>query len=104
MWNCEQATERTLLEKVGHVMTSIKESTHVDQLISTLHSLTSLIFTVDSHSILGIISEEYRDEVRNVEILSEDERRENWKMFYGGAAFRTLARVLLYGNEFFSFS
>ncbi|KAL3529451.1 hypothetical protein ACH5RR_008773 [Cinchona calisaya] len=83
-------------EKVGRVIASINGSKYVDQVISAVYSLAALIFPLDSLSFIGGIGEKYRDEVRGVEGLSENQRKECWRDFYQGAAFPALARVLLY--------
>lgn len=74
--------ERILLEKVGDVIRSVDHGS--DELISALHSLASILFTINDHI--------PQDEVGDVKVLC----LENRKMFYGGAAFPTLARFLLY--------
>lgn len=45
--------EKAVLEKVGHVISSINASKHVDQVISAVYSLAALLFPVDCHSFIG---------------------------------------------------
>nr|XP_027122992.1 telomere length regulation protein TEL2 homolog isoform X2 [Coffea arabica] len=91
-----EVEEKAVLEKVGNVVASINGSKHVDQVISAVYSLAALLFPLETLSFIGSISEKYRDEVRSAEALSENQRKEWWKVFYKGAAFPALARVLLY--------
>ncbi|CAK9172583.1 unnamed protein product [Ilex paraguariensis] len=88
--------ETRVLEKVGHVITSVTDARYADQVICALHSLAVLLFPIDSHALSGSIDEKYRDEVLGAEVPSTDERSNWWQVFYGGASFPTLARVLLY--------
>ncbi|KAM7475710.1 hypothetical protein LguiB_022953 [Lonicera macranthoides] len=88
--------ETAILEKLGSAIASIDEAKHVDQLICTLHSLAILLFPIDSHAISGVVDKRYREEVLGAEVPSTEERDNWWRVFYGGTAFPTLARVLLY--------
>ncbi|KAK7282002.1 hypothetical protein RIF29_10458 [Crotalaria pallida] len=91
----ERALEVTIIGKVGEVISSIKNSKHVDQVICALHSIASLIFPLDPSLLSGSVDESYRDQVLSVKVPSAKERDEWWHVFYGGAAFPTLARFLL---------
>ncbi|KAK4363862.1 hypothetical protein RND71_015220 [Anisodus tanguticus] len=92
----ESRRKREVLEKVGEVIASIKDSKHVDQVICALHSLTLLLFPLDSHSLAGSVNEQYREQLTSARLPATHERDEWWKMFYEGPAFSTLARILLY--------
>ncbi|CAI9113008.1 OLC1v1013528C1 [Oldenlandia corymbosa var. corymbosa] len=91
-----EVVEKAVVQKVGDVITSINASKHVDQVISAVYSLAALLFPIDSLSFIGSISENYKDEVRNLKVLSENERNEWWNAFYKGAGFPAFARILLY--------
>lgn len=88
--------ERRVLEKVEHTITSINVSKHVDEVITALYSLAACLFPLNPHSFSGSVNEKYRDELHAVELPSENERTEWWKVFYKGSSFRAFARVLLY--------
>lgn len=88
--------ERRVLERVGHVISSIDDAKHVDQVIIALYSLAVCLFPLNHDYISGSIDEKYRDELSAVEVLVEDERTEWWRIFYKGSGFRAFARVLLY--------
>lgn len=85
-----------IIDKVGQVIKSINEAKHVDQVICALHSLAVLLFPLDSRAFAGSIDKQYRDEVIGAEVPAEQERDKWWQVFYRGAAFPTLARLLLY--------
>ncbi|KAJ9163853.1 hypothetical protein P3X46_023481 [Hevea brasiliensis] len=85
-----------VLDKVGEVISAIKTAKHVDQVICSLHSLAVLLFPLDPSLISGSLDEGYREQVLNANIPSAEEREEWWQAFYRGAAFPTLARVLLF--------
>ncbi|KAJ4823387.1 hypothetical protein Tsubulata_023429 [Turnera subulata] len=87
--------ETKVLDKVGEVISAIKTATQVDQVVSALHSLAVLLFPLDSSLFIGSIDEHYRDELRNAKAPDFNERNEWWQVFYQGAAFPALARVLL---------
>ncbi|XP_059657297.1 uncharacterized protein LOC132303870 [Cornus florida] len=87
--------ETTILEKVGDVIASINDVKHVDQVIVALHSLALLLFPLDSHSLSGSIDRQYRDQVLSAKVPSEEERSYWRQVFYRGAAFPALSRVLL---------
>ncbi|KAL6963817.1 hypothetical protein U1Q18_034822 [Sarracenia purpurea var. burkii] len=111
--------EVTILEKVGDVITSIKDAKHVDQVICALHLLAVRLFSpLQSQALsgqlpalvvsvcslivpcafkhIGSIAQPYRDQVLGAKVPSEKERSDWWWVFYQCAAFPTLARVLLY--------
>ncbi|KAL2465452.1 embryo defective [Abeliophyllum distichum] len=88
--------ERKVLEKVEHTITSINVSKHVDEVITALYSLAACLFPLNPRSVSGSVSEKYRDELRAVELPSENERTEWWKVFYKGSSFHAFARVLLH--------
>ncbi|KAM7272284.1 hypothetical protein ACFE04_026947 [Oxalis oulophora] len=84
-----------LINKVGEVISTIKTANHVDQLICALHSLSVLLFPLDSSLIAGSVDERYKDQILKLEAPSAADRA-NWRRaFYKGAAFPILARVLL---------
>lgn len=84
-----------VLDKVGEVVSAIKTAKHVEQVICSLHCLAVLLFPIDPSLISGGLDEVYREQVINANIPSAEERKEWWQAFYRGAAFPTLARVLL---------
>ncbi|KAK6920581.1 Telomere length regulation protein, conserved domain [Dillenia turbinata] len=96
--------ELKILEKVGDLISIITEAKHVDKVICSLHSLAVLLFPLGSSSlaglpsilILGVVDQGYKDQILGAEVPSTEERSQWWKVFYEGAAFPTLARVLLY--------
>ncbi|XP_057806839.1 uncharacterized protein LOC131021593 [Salvia miltiorrhiza] len=88
--------ERRVLERVGHVISSIDHAKHVDQVIVALHSLAVCLFTLNPDSISGSVDEKYREELSAIEVPSQDEKTEWWRVFYKGSGFRVFARVLLY--------
>ncbi|KAI3454970.1 hypothetical protein Pfo_011633 [Paulownia fortunei] len=88
--------ERRVLEKVGHVISSVDEAKHVDQVILALYSLSVCLFSLNPHSVSGSVDEKYRDELCAMEVPSGDEKIKWWNVFYKGSAFRAFARVLLY--------
>ncbi|KAI9173884.1 hypothetical protein LWI28_008063 [Acer negundo] len=87
--------ETRVLEKVGEVTTAIKSAKHVDQVICALHSLSSLLFPLDSSLLSGILDQHYREEVLSIKAPSSNERGDWWQAFYRGPGFSTLARILL---------
>ncbi|KAL1567897.1 telomere length regulation protein TEL2 [Salvia divinorum] len=88
--------ERRVLERVGHVISSIDDAKHVDQVIIALHSLAVCLFPLNPDSISGSVDEKYRDELSAVEVPGQDEKTEWWSVFYKGSGFRLFARKLLY--------
>ncbi|KAL3649936.1 hypothetical protein CASFOL_006339 [Castilleja foliolosa] len=88
--------ERKVLEKVGHVISSVDDAKHVDQIILALYSLAVRLFPINPRSISGSLDEKYRDELFAVDVPSEDERTEWWNVFYRGSSFSAFSRVLLY--------
>ncbi|KAL6497202.1 hypothetical protein OROGR_029131 [Orobanche gracilis] len=88
--------ERRVLEKVGHVISSVDNANHVDQVILALYSLAVCLFPLHPRSISGCIDEKYRDELFAVEVPSEDEKTKWWDVFYRGSSFSAFSRVLLY--------
>ncbi|XP_017258407.1 uncharacterized protein LOC108227646 isoform X1 [Daucus carota subsp. sativus] len=88
--------EKTLLNKVEQVISSINAAKHVDDVILSLHSLASLLFPLDSRAFSGSIDQRYRDQVLSTKAPSVEERENWWEVFYGGASFPTLSRLLLY--------
>ncbi|KAK3439806.1 hypothetical protein EUGRSUZ_B00148 [Eucalyptus grandis] len=93
--------EAELLEKTSEAIAAIKKAKHVDQVICALHSVAALLFPVDSSLLAGVVDEGYRDQVLGTKIPSANEREDRWQAFYRGAAFPTLARVLLFGSTLF---
>lgn len=45
--------ERRVLERVGHVISSIDDAKHVDQVIIALHSLAVCLFPLNPDSVSG---------------------------------------------------
>ncbi|GFP88825.1 telomere length regulation protein tel2 homolog [Phtheirospermum japonicum] len=88
--------ERRVLEKVGHVISSVDEAKNVDQIILALYSLAVCLFPLHPRSISGSVDEKYRDELFAVDVPCEDERTEWWNVFYRGSSFSAFSRVLLY--------
>ncbi|XP_052182817.1 uncharacterized protein LOC127795278 isoform X3 [Diospyros lotus] len=88
--------EKAILEKVRQVTAAIDGAKHADEVICALYSLGVLLFPIDSRALSGVVAQRYRYEVLGAEVPSEDERSRWWLAFYQGAAFPTLARVLLY--------
>ncbi|XP_042037087.1 telomere length regulation protein TEL2 homolog [Salvia splendens] len=88
--------EKRVLERVGNVISSIDDAKHVDQVIIALHSLAVCLFPLNPDSISGSVDEKYRDELGAVDVPSQDEKTEWWRVFYKGSGFRIFARVLLY--------
>ncbi|KAK4395726.1 Telomere length regulation protein TEL2 [Sesamum angolense] len=88
--------ERRVLEKVEQAISSVHNAKDVDQVIIALYSVAVCLFPIHFHSISGSVNEKYREELRAVEVPSEDDKTEWCHVFYRGAAFRAFARVLLY--------
>ncbi|KAM3287033.1 telomere length regulation protein TEL2 [Capsicum chacoense] len=92
----ESRRKKEVLEKVGQVIASIKDAKHVDQVICALHSLALRLFPLDSHSLEGIVNEQYGEQLTSARLPDTHERDEWWRIFYKGPAFATLAKILLY--------
>ncbi|KAK9278448.1 hypothetical protein L1049_028013 [Liquidambar formosana] len=88
--------ENRVLEKVGEVISAINDAKHVDQVICALHSLAIMLFPIDSSLLSGSIDQRCRNQVTSAKVPSARERSEWWQTFYRGAAFPTLARILMY--------
>eukprot|EP00257_Ricinus_communis_P021544 XP_015581064.1 telomere length regulation protein TEL2 homolog [Ricinus communis] len=91
----KREVESSVMDKTGEVISAIKTAKHVDQVICALHSLAILLFPIDSSLISGSLDKPYRDQVLSAKIPCAEHREEWWHVFYRGAAFSTLARVLL---------
>ncbi|XP_024025007.1 telomere length regulation protein TEL2 homolog isoform X1 [Morus notabilis] len=91
----KRALEAQVLEVVGEVISAINSAKHVDHVICALHSMTVLLFPLDSSLVSGSLDEKYRDQILSAKAPSAVERSEWWQAFYRGAAFPTVARVLL---------
>ncbi|KAK6275985.1 hypothetical protein POUND7_005694 [Theobroma cacao] len=87
--------ESRVVEKVGEVIREIERAKQADQVICTLHSLAVLLFPIDSSLLSGSIDERFKDQIVSAKVHAANERDDWWKAFYQGAAFPTLARVLL---------
>ncbi|KAH9603580.1 hypothetical protein KSS87_010691 [Heliosperma pusillum] len=95
--NSEVTTQ--LLEKVSETISAINSAQCVDDVVLSLHSSALLLFPIDTSSLSGVISEQYRDQLKKEEVPSVSERRSQlWEVFYRGVAFPTLARFLIYGK------
>ncbi|KAL5997290.1 hypothetical protein ACLOJK_008220 [Asimina triloba] len=90
--------EIDILAKVGEVISAVYEAQHVDQVICALHSLALLLFPIDTSLFSGTLDHQYRNQVLNVSAPTQSERNDWRHAFYHGAAFPTLARVLIFGN------
>ncbi|XP_043695771.1 telomere length regulation protein TEL2 homolog [Telopea speciosissima] len=88
--------ESEILEKVGEVVSAIREAKYVDHVICSLHSIAVHLFPVDSSRLTGCVDSRFRNQLLSGRISSPFERDEWWDVFYHGAAFPTLARVLIY--------
>ncbi|CAN1239616.1 Telomere length regulation protein TEL2 homolog [Linum grandiflorum] len=92
-----------LLDEVGGLISAIKEAKHVDQVICSLYSLAVLLFPTDTSLIVGqstnsnisSLDQPHRDQVLSAKIPDANVRKDSWRVFYKGAGFPTLARVLL---------
>lgn len=91
----KREVESKVMEKVGEVIREIERAKHVEQVICALHSLAVLLFPIDSSLLSGSIDEHYKDQVIIAKVHAANERDDWWRAFYQGAAFPTLARVLL---------
>ncbi|KAK2390956.1 hypothetical protein P8452_28149 [Trifolium repens] len=87
--------EDAVFSKVAHVISAIKNANHVDQVITSLHSIATLLFPLNPNLLSGSIDESYREQIFNVKVPSSKERDDWWRVFYQGPAFSTLARFLL---------
>ncbi|CAN1239612.1 hypothetical protein LINGRAPRIM_LOCUS2424 [Linum grandiflorum] len=87
--------ETMLLDEVGGLISAIKEAKHVDQVICSLYSLAVLLFPTDTSLIVGSLDQPHRDQVLSAKIPDANVRKDSWRVFYKGAGFPTLARVLL---------
>ncbi|KAK9673020.1 hypothetical protein RND81_12G140500 [Saponaria officinalis] len=88
--------EKQVLEKVSNTISSINSAQSFNDVVLSLHSLASLLFSINSSSLSGVISEQYIEQLKNEEHPSESERSQLWEVFYRGVAFPTLARFLIY--------
>ncbi|KAK9673044.1 hypothetical protein RND81_12G142400 [Saponaria officinalis] len=88
--------EKQVLEKVTNTISSINSAQSFNDVVLSLHSLASLLFSINSSSLSGVISKQYIEQLKNEEHPSESERRQLWEVFYRGVAFPTLARFLIY--------
>ncbi|KAI3933451.1 hypothetical protein MKX01_022030 [Papaver californicum] len=88
--------ETEILEKVRVTISSINESKHVDEVIVALHSIAVLLFPIDSSLLAGSIGDRFRDKVIEVGASSPTRNDELKDAFYHGAAFPSLARVLIH--------
>ncbi|KAL6576352.1 hypothetical protein OROHE_000133 [Orobanche hederae] len=79
--------ERRVLEKVGHVISSVDNANHVDQVILALYSLAVCLFPLHPRSISDLFA---------VEVPSGDEKTKWWDVFYRGSSFSAFSKVLLY--------
>ncbi|GAB2289417.1 hypothetical protein Dimus_023726 [Dionaea muscipula] len=91
-----RAMETQLLENVSDAISVINTAKRVDDVVLALHSLALHLFPVDTHSLSGVVSERCKDQLIKADIPQADERHDRWQVFYEGAAFPTLARILLY--------
>ncbi|XP_060670509.1 uncharacterized protein LOC107418195 isoform X2 [Ziziphus jujuba] len=91
----KREVEAQVLEKVGEVISGINKAKHVDQVICALHSIANLLFPLDTSLLSGSIDKRYREQVLSAKVPTADERTEWWQAFYRGAAFPSIARVLL---------
>ncbi|PKU67816.1 telomere length regulation protein TEL2 homolog [Dendrobium catenatum] len=92
----EVEVETLILQKVEEVSSSIDSAKHVDQVICALHSLAVLFFQIDSSIILGAIDPQYSSRVLDVKVPTDSERDEWRHVFYHGAAFPAMSRMLIY--------
>ncbi|KAK9673039.1 hypothetical protein RND81_12G142000 [Saponaria officinalis] len=88
--------EKQVIEKVSNTISSINSAQSFNDVVLSLHSLASLLFSINSSSLSGVISEQYIDQLKKDEHPCENERRQLWEVFYRGVAFPTLARFLIY--------
>ncbi|KAI3884994.1 hypothetical protein MKW98_002386 [Papaver atlanticum] len=88
--------ETEILEKVRVTISSISGSKHVDEVIVALHSIAVLLFPIDSSLLAGSIGNRFRDKVIEVGASSPTGNDELKDAFYHGAAFPSLARVLIH--------
>ncbi|XP_043699532.1 uncharacterized protein LOC122650242 [Telopea speciosissima] len=88
-----------ILEKFGEVVSAIREAKYVNQVICILHSIAVQPFPIDSSRLTGCVDSRFRNQLLSGRISSPFERDEWWDVFYHGAAFSTLAMVLLYNEE-----
>ncbi|MQL73409.1 hypothetical protein Taro_005756 [Colocasia esculenta] len=92
----EDKLQTLLLDKVGEVASAVGAAHRVDDVVCALHSLAVLLFPVDSVLVAGCLDERCRSQVLGVGVSIEVERDECRRAFYQGAAFPTMARILLY--------
>lgn len=87
--------EARVVSKVAEVISAIKNAKHVDHVISSLHSIATLLFPLDPNLLSGSVGHDYREQILTVKVPSSKERDDWWRVFYQGPAFSTLARFLL---------
>ncbi|KAL5076492.1 hypothetical protein RYX36_015476 [Vicia faba] len=87
--------EDSVVSKVAEVISAVKNANHVDQVISSLHSIAALLFPLDPNLLSGSIDESYREQLFTVKVPSPKEREDWCHVFYQGPAFSTLASFLL---------
>lgn len=66
----KREVEITVLERVGQVTASIKDSKHVDQVICALHSLALLVFPLDSRSLAGAIKKTHTSINEKIKLIT----------------------------------
>ncbi|KAH9720685.1 Telomere reg-2 domain-containing protein [Citrus sinensis] len=72
--------ETRIIEKVGEVITAVKNANRVDEVICALHSIASLLFPIDSCLLSGVIDQRYRDQVLSAKVPCANERDDLWQV------------------------
>ncbi|KAH7680909.1 telomere length regulation protein [Dioscorea alata] len=88
--------ETLVLQRVQEVSPAIAAAKHVDEVILAVNSLALLLFPIDVSLVSDCLDERYRSHVCDTKVPTDAERDEYWHVFYYGAAFPTMARILLY--------
>ncbi|XP_078172745.1 telomere length regulation TEL2 family protein isoform X2 [Carex rostrata] len=88
--------ENLALQKVLEVSSAIDAAKQVDEVICALHSVGTLIFSVDSSLISGAIDQRFKDHILSVKCATDAEGDSFKNSFYHGPAFPTMARLLLF--------
>ncbi|KAJ6825038.1 telomere length regulation protein TEL2-like protein [Iris pallida] len=88
--------ETLTLEKVSEVSSAIDAAKSADEVVCALHSLAVRLFAVDSSLIAGEVDERYRIQIQDAGLRADSDRIRWRNVFYSGAAFPTMARILIY--------
>ncbi|KAL4193587.1 hypothetical protein AMTRI_Chr06g200260 [Amborella trichopoda] len=91
-----EVKESDTLAMVSELNLAVDQAEHVDQVICALHSLAVLLFHVDSSLLSGSLGDACKKKVIETRVPTDAEREVWRRVFYQGAGFATLTKILLY--------